>query len=60
MDALTDLNRYIVSDRLRELTDAAAAERLAARARTSAPKAKSQPRFRFEFGSQTDHAPSKA
>jgi len=60
MDAWTDLNRHIVNDRMRERTNDAAAERLAAEARTSRVEVASEPRFRFEFGSLSDHAPSKA
>lgn len=59
MDAWTDLNRHIVNDRMRERTSDAAAERLAAEARTSTSKVASEPRFRFEFRRLSDHAPSK-
>ena len=60
MDAWTDLNRHLVNDRMRERTNDAAAERLAAEARTSTSKVASQPRFRFEIHSFSNRAPSKA
>ena len=60
MDARTDLHQYIVNDRMRDLINDAAAERLAAEARTTTSKVASQPRFRFEIRSFSDHVPSKA
>ena len=60
MDARTDLNQYIVNDRMRDRINDAAAERLAAEARTRTSKVASQPRFRFEIRGFSDHVPSKA
>ena len=60
MDARTDLNRYIVNDRMRDRINDAAAERLAAEAGTRTSKVASQSRFRFEIRSFSGRVPSKA
>jgi hypothetical protein len=60
MEAWTDLNRAAIRDRLRERTDEAAADRLAAQARSSASADRVVLAWRLSMFDRPSRTPSKA